>query len=240
MSLWSKIITALRGGINEAGEAIVDTQALRILDQEIRDATDELNNSKASLAGRMARQKVSETQCSTLITNITEYEGYALQAINKNDEALAADLAAKIASLEKQLNTEQVAHTELTQSTNSLRDSTRLAERNIDLLKHQVETVKATENVQRAQAAVSQRQQDSNAKLTTAMQSLERIKAKQALQNAQLNAEQELAEETADDSLNTRMEEAGIIPGELDGEAVLARLKHQATLRIESDSQGNN
>ena len=35
MNIWSKMMTALRGGVNEAGEAIIDSQALRILDQEI-------------------------------------------------------------------------------------------------------------------------------------------------------------------------------------------------------------
>ena len=37
-SIWSKLFTALRGGASEVGESIVDQQALRILDQEIRDA----------------------------------------------------------------------------------------------------------------------------------------------------------------------------------------------------------
>ena len=34
----SKIMTALRGKANESGQAVVDSQALRILDQEIRDS----------------------------------------------------------------------------------------------------------------------------------------------------------------------------------------------------------
>ena len=46
MNVWSKLMTALRGGTNELGESIIDTQALRILDQEVRDAAEELKNSK--------------------------------------------------------------------------------------------------------------------------------------------------------------------------------------------------
>ena len=45
MTVWSKLLSALRGGANEVGEAIVDSQALRILDQEIRDADVELRKS---------------------------------------------------------------------------------------------------------------------------------------------------------------------------------------------------
>ena len=38
MNIMEKMMTALRGGVNEAGEAVVESQALRILDQEVRDA----------------------------------------------------------------------------------------------------------------------------------------------------------------------------------------------------------
>jgi len=99
--------------------------------------------------------------------------------------------------------------------------------------------VRATENVQRAQAAVAQRHSDSNSRLSTAMDSLERIKEKQGLKSAQLNAAQELAEEVSDDSLNNRLEAAGITSDSLNGDVVLARLKSKLTLRIESDNHAN-
>ena len=56
MNVWSKLLTALRGGANEMGEAVVDSQALRILDQEIRDADLELRRSREALAEIMAKQ----------------------------------------------------------------------------------------------------------------------------------------------------------------------------------------
>ena len=48
MSVWKKLVTALKGGATEAAEAVVDSQALRILDQEIRDAKEELRKSDHS------------------------------------------------------------------------------------------------------------------------------------------------------------------------------------------------
>ena len=66
MNIWAKMMTALRGGVNEAGEAIVDSQALRILDQEIRDAAEELKRSKDSLANIIARQKLAAEKCKNL------------------------------------------------------------------------------------------------------------------------------------------------------------------------------
>ena len=157
MNVWSKLITALRGGANEAGEAIVDLQALRILDQEVRDATEELVKSRESLAEMMAREKVAEQKCFTLNGKITEFEDYAIQALHKNDESLAQELAEKIADLENQLNIEQSACDGYKSNADSLRKAIKQADKQIKELKHQVDTVRATENVQRAQAAVAQR-----------------------------------------------------------------------------------
>ncbi len=240
MSVWSKIITALRGGVNEVGEAIADSQALRILDQEIRDAEEELKNSKDSLAEMMAGQKVAEQKCTSLNAKITEFEDYAIQVLEKNDEALALDLAGKIADLEKQLNAEQNACNGFTRDTDALRDAIKRADQNIIQLKHEVNTVRATEDVQRTQASVSQRHSDSNSRLTTAIDSLERIKEKQALKNARFNAEQELAEDLSEDTLNQRLEAAGIISESMTADTVLARLKNKMMLQIESDNHSNN
>lgn len=240
MNVWSKVITALRGGANEAGLAIADTQALRILDQEVRDANEELTNSKNSLAEMMARQKVAEQKCTTLNRKITEFEDYAVQALEKNDESLALDLAEKIADLEQQLITEQNACNDFTNNADKLRNAIKLADHNIKRLKHQVDTVRATENVQRAQAAVAQRHSDSNSKLSTAMDSLERLKEKQELKSARFIAAQELSEELSEDTLNHRLEAAGIVPGGLNSDAVLTRLKNKMTLRLETDNPTND
>jgi phage shock protein A len=225
MNVWAKMITALRGGVNEAGEAIVDTQALRILDQEIRDADDELNESKNALAEIMARHKLSQEKASRLESEVADNEGYALKALEQNDESLATEVAEKIASLENQLATEQQAGGGFKDSAERLRDAINQAEHNIRHLKQQVDTVKAVDNVQRAQAAVAERFSGSNSKLRTAMDSLERIKEKHALQDAKSSAAQELASEVPDTSLTRKLQEAGIAPKGKQASDVLARLK---------------
>jgi phage shock protein A len=225
MNVWAKMITALRGGVNEAGEAIVDTQALRILDQEIRDAGDELNESKNALAEIMARHKLSQEKASRLESEVVENEGYALKALDKNDEPLATEVAEKIASLENQLATEREAGAGFKNSAERLRDAVKQAEHNIRHMKQQVDTVKAVDNVQRAQAAVAERFSGSNSKLRTAMDSLERIKTKHALQDAKNSAAQELASEVPETSLTRKLQEAGIAPKGKQASDVLARLK---------------
>lgn len=227
MNIWAKMITALRGGVNEAGEAVVDSQALRILDQEVRDSSEELKRSKDSLAEIMARQKLAEEKCKKIKKAIEEHEGYALKALEKGDEPLAREVAEKIADLENQLISEQEANDGYTESVAKFRLAIQLAEKNIKRLKQQVDTVKATENVQRAQSAVAERHSGSNSKLRTAMDSLERIKERQALKDAQISAASELAQDGPDSSLKAKLEAAGITPNGANVDDILSRIKEK-------------
>ena len=227
MNLWSKMLTALRGGMNEAGEAVIDTQALRILDQEVRDASSELKLSKESLVSIIAQQKVTEQKVSSLKDSITEYEGYAIKALNKEDEVLAMEVAEKIADLENQLISETEAVDGFSSSANSLKAAITSADNNIKRLKQQIDTVKATESVQRAQESVSQRYAGSNSKLQTAMDSLQRIKEKQALTAAKLQATEELHAETGEQSLQDKLQKAGIAQQGQQASSVLERLKNK-------------
>lgn len=225
MNIWAKMITALRGGVNEAGEAVVDSQALRILDQEVRDSSEELKRSKDSLAEIMARQKLAEEKCKKMKKTIEEHEGYALKALEQGDEPLAREVAEKIAELENQLTSEQEAHDSYAESVTKFRLAIQLAEKNIKRLKQQVDTVKATENVQRAQSAVAERHSGSNSKLRTAMDSLERIKERQALKDAQISAANELAQDGLETSLKSKLEAAGIAPSGASVDDILSRIK---------------
>lgn len=226
MNVWSKLLTALRGGANEAGEAMVDSQALRILDQEIRDADQELRKSKEALAEIMARQKLAAERANGSAAKIAEYESYALKALEAGNENLAQEVAQKIANLENDLAVEREQADGFAASVTQLRKAVTQAEGNIKHLKQQVDTVKATESVQKAQQAVAQRYGGSQSKLHTAVESLERIKQKQAERAAKMEAAAELASTSnPDDALDVKLREAGIVAGSTSADSVLARLK---------------
>lgn len=228
MNIWAKMMTALKGGVNEAGEAIVDSQALRILDQEVREASEALQQSKNSLAEIMARQKVAEEKAAQLKKKIEEHEGYAIKALEKGDEGLAHEVAEKLADLENQLVQEHESASAFAEQAAKMRTAIQQTERNLKRLKQQVDTVKANESVQRAQAAVAERHSGSHSKMRTAMDSLERIKEKQALKAAQMEAASELAEQTSEVSLQAKLEAAGITPNGNNPNDILERLKLKA------------
>lgn len=227
MNIWSKMITALRGGVNEAGEAIVDAQALRILDQEIRDASEELNKSKDGLASLIAQQKLAEEKVSSLKADIKKNEGFILAALEKKDEDLARELAVRVANFENSLESESDAAKNFKQQAEHLRESIRTAEHQVKQLKQQTETVKATEAVQRAQKVVAERHNGSNSKLRTALDSLDRIQENQKLSAAKMAAATELAQESTGTSLDQKLRDAGIT-GSNGADDVLARLKSKA------------
>lgn len=234
MNMWSKLITAVRGGVNDMGDTIIDTQAIRILDQEIRDADEELKKSRESLAEIMAKQKVAEESLKRYDVKIAEYDGYGIKALQTGDEALALEVAAQIANIEEQRGVEQQQVDEYADSVAKLRKTIAQAESNIKRLKQQVDIVKATESVQKAQITVARRYGGSKAKLQTALDSMERVRRRQTETAARLDANEELVNELDNDPLKEKLKKAGIISGNSGAEAVLARLKVKAV----SNEQG--
>ena len=225
MSIWAKVATAVRGGVSEAGEAIADNQALRILDQEIRDADNGLSKSKEALTGIIAKRKLADKKVDGLKSSLTEYEGYAMQALDKGDEELAGEIAGKIADLETELMGEEGVAKSFAGSESQLRKAVSQTEANLKRLKQQVDTVKATETVQKAQAAVAARHSGTGSSMRSALDSLERLKNKQAERAAKFEAASELAESTEEVSLDDKLKAAGIVGGGASGGDVLARLK---------------
>lgn len=232
MVILKKLITALRGGINEMGESLVDSQALRILDQEIRDADNDLREAKESLANIMAQQKVADKHVDKTKAKIAEYENYAIKALDNKDEALALEVAEKIALLENELANHQKQADNFAQSVANLRQTISQTEINIRNLKQQVDIVKATESVQKAQSVVSQRYGGSTAKLQTALDSLDRIKQRQEKTAATIEAKNELAMSESHDPLEKKLKAAGISSDSQNAATILAKLKEKQTKLI--------
>lgn len=225
MSIWKKIITAVRGGVSEAGEAIVDANAIRILEQEQRDAEAALLKARNGLVDIKARHKLSQQRLDALNNDIANWEGKAMAALNKGEETLATECAAKVAEIEGQRNQEQVLADQFGQQANALQAQLSKAEAQIKGLKQQVEMAKARESVQQARVATATATGGANGKLETAVDSLARIKQRQDERDAKLEAAEELANAASGGDLERRLQQAGIGASATSGADVLARLK---------------
>jgi len=225
MSIFKKIMTAIRGGASEIGETIVDANATRIFEQEIRDAEHHLTKAKRDLTGVMAQQMAANREVDRLKREIVEHEGYAMQAMEKGDETLALAVAEKIATLESELATQQQALDSFSGNADRLKELVKKSERQVAEYKRQLSMVKTTESVQKATSAITDNFSSSNSKLLNAKDSLERIKAKQQKFDDQMKAAELLASEDTDNSLKAQLKAAGIGANDNSANSVLARLK---------------
>lgn len=227
-SIWSKLFTALRGGASEVGEAIADQQALRILDQEIRDADSALANAKRELVTIMAKHKLSAERVAQYNAKIKDLESKAMAALQANREDLALEVAEAISTLTNELDGEQKQTTEFGAYADKMRKDITKAEARIKSLRQQVDMAKARESVQKAQVSASIASGGANGKLETAVGTLNRLQAKQEQRAAELEASDELADASTGNDLERKLREAGITPDQGSANAILDRLKKQS------------
>lgn len=224
MSVWKKLVTAVKGGANEAAEAVVDSQALRILDQEIREAKEELRKSDQALTSIIAKRKLAEQKVASFDKSIKQYEQHAVAAAEKGEQALALECAQKVVEIKEQQTSEQNYVTQFSNSEASLRKNISDAKANLRRMEQQVDMVKATQSVQKAQASVSSRHVGANSKMKTAAESLERIQAKQQQRQAEFEAASELAADETGESLEAKLRDAGIGGSNSSADDELARI----------------
>ena len=227
MSIFNKLVTAVRGGVTEAGEAIIDSQAIRILEQELRDSKSALEDAKTGLTEIIAEKMGVERKVKNLKEKINEHESYALQAMDKGDESLALDIANKIAEYEQDLTIQQGILDGYESKVASLKKIIRQTERNIQAMGREISVVKTTEKVQKANELAAAKFSGSNSSLTSATDSLERIKARQQKREDQSAAALKLESEDKGGDLQARLKNAGIVDSGSSASSILERLKKQ-------------
>jgi phage shock protein A len=225
MSILRKIMTAVRGGAREVGELVVDANGTRIFEQEIKDAEHHLRKAKHDLTDVMAKQMQAARQVQSLKSEITEHEGYTVQALEKDDEGLALEIAEKIARLETDLVDQQQVSDTFTSHVSRLKDLVRKAEKQIKEYERQLSMVKTTESVQKASAAITDNFASSSSKILSAKDSLERIKKRQQDNFDRLKAAEEMESEGTDKGLDDKMRALGIGEQSSSANSVLDRIK---------------
>lgn len=232
MSILAKILTLFRGVATEAGQTVVDKNATRILDQEIRDAQTASVHAKEDLTKMMAQQKLAADRLEAKRAKKAEYENHIGRLLGQGDQALARDVAGKVAQLEGEIASEEKSQGGVVTAVQKLHASIKTADRRIESLQQQVDQVKANESVLRAQSAISARHSGQNAKLRTALDSLDRVKTRQLEQSAQIEAAETLALSDGDGDLEQRLAAAGVVPGQVSADAVLARYQTTTVTQV--------
>ncbi len=225
MDILRKLLTAIRGGAREVGEAVVDAQGTRILEQEIKDAKDSLEKAKSNLADVMAHETQAQRKLQLIKSQIQEREGNVNEALDKGEEALALELAEKIAGLEGELAQQEEVVTSYADHVANLKELMAEAERQVNEYERQLAMVKTTESVHKTTEAISDTFTETSSSVRSAKETLERIKAKQQHSEDRLKAAQALEREAGDASLEEKMAAAGVGQSSTQGSDVLARIK---------------
>lgn len=225
MSALARLFGRLRGGLVEAGDALVGSQAQRILDVEIRRADERLHALRTELAAlKVQRLGLSDDLLATQDA-IDRREAQAMKALASGEMPIAHELAAVIAALEQQRQCEHDALQRIDARIEQLRLDIEMWSNTLRRLKHQLDTMRASEGVQLAQATVASRQPAAAGLPRTALEAVQRMKARERARTRHDGR----ASVGADpgDPLDTRLQAAGIIAPNPQAAAVIARLQKQ-------------
>ncbi len=227
MNILKKIITAIRGGSREIGEAIVDSQGTRIFAQEIEDAKESLNQAKHNLTEVMAKEMQAERKIVALQEKIHQHEQFVAEALAKNEEKLALEIAGKVATLEAEKAEYDKAKAAYSEHVAKLKQLMETSERQLADYERQLTLVKTTENVQKTTATITDNFSAANSTLLSAKESLERIRQKQEDFDDRYLAAEQLEKASSGANLQEKMQKAGIGESASGAQAVLARIKQQ-------------
>ena len=210
MSVIKKVVTLLRGSAREIAENVVDANATRIYEQEIIDAKQSILEARSSLADVMAKEMQSTRAVTRLEGEIAHYEGLALEALNKAHEALAEEVAAKVAGLEQELEEQRKAHASYGNQVLKLKELIKAAEAKIREHEREIAIARTTESVYKATQSISDNIGHSGSRLASARESLERIKQRHEHLADRLQASEQLDRELGEKALATKLADAGI------------------------------
>ena len=226
MGVLRDMLTALRGGASEVGEAIVDANAIRILEQEIRDAESAIASAKQSLTRMKSSEIKLKREMATLDADVADYERKAVAALNAGEEALATEVAERIAELESDRNDKGSEQAALDAEINKIHAMIKARERTIQKNKRELDKVRTVQELQRATASVSRNFAATGSSSHRVSQALERVKAKQENWQDRMQAGEWLEGQEAGDDIDAKLRAKGIgASGGGGANDVLARLK---------------
>lgn len=225
MKFLRDIVTAVRGGINEAGEAVVDSQALRILEQEIRDADAAIGNAKVSLSQLKAKEIGLAKQIHELDVDIEDYTAKARAALAADKRDLARTIAEKIAELTESKTDLQEQHDALEVQVNKIYQVIKVREKQKDKNRLELQKAKTYEDLQKTQVAVAAAMPTNDSSAKRVQRALDRVKQKQSDAENKMSADQWLNDLEQGSDLDAQIAAAGIGEQKSSADDILAKLE---------------
>lgn len=220
--------TLVRGAAAEAEQAVFDANAIRILEQQLREAAGALEYSKRELACAMAHRASEARAAEALEARRAELEQAAVEALAGGREDLANDAATVIAATEDELNERRAASKRFDTDIARLRMLSDNGRKRLAELRRGLEMARAQEALRRAGANGRRALATGSGALREAEATLAKIREKHMHSDDFAEACEVLEADTAERAIDKRMAEAGFGPNlKTKPTDVLERLKRK-------------
>jgi phage shock protein A len=224
MSILKNLMTALRGNVSNAGEAIVDHQAITILEQEIRDGKDSIAKSYVAIRNLKAEAIKLQADVSDIDEDIVGYTAKAKQLVSEDKMDLAQKTAQRVADLtNKKVGVKENADN-LTQQVDTLLAKVKAFETQLQQDQIDLEQLKTFEAVHKVQQQIVSSTPTVNSDRKRIERAKSRVKQRQENVEAKMAADDWMGHATKADDLDSQLAAAGIGETGTSADDILASL----------------
>ena len=225
MRIIKDLLTAVKGGLSDVGESIVDANAIKILRQEIREAEEAIQTAKQSLSKLKADEIGMKKELSSLNEDINDYTAKAKGALTKGDEALARKIAGRIQELTTKKSGVEDQQTALANQVEKIYAVIKQRESGIRQNRLELQKAETYENLQKTQRVVAAAMPTNDSSAKRVSRALDRVKKKQSDIENEMDADQWLADLEAGNDLDKEIANAGLDENSASVDDILASLK---------------
>lgn len=233
MTMLRKLASLFTATLQQPLHDMLDHNAITIFEQEIRQAEEALPTARYHLASVMAERKKLEREIGQLQESLQRRLLQTQAALDKSEEALALELANQIAEDEVLLENLSRQATALQAQEVTLTQRMRKAVQSVQHYRRELALAKSNRHAHNALGALGTCSSDLSTRLSDMESSLQKIRQQQAHSDDLNNALDQIQAEMSGETLQKRLQAAGISSGRHDGLAVLARLKKKSMREAE-------
>jgi phage shock protein A len=223
-NIFGDIVTAIRGGASEVGEAIVDSQALRILEQEIRDAQDGIARAKLALRDLKAKEVGLKRELTELEADEADYLAKAKLAMEKGNQDLAREVAQRVADIRANKAEIESRYTVLEGEVKKIYQVIQQREKLIEKNKIDLQKAKTVEELNKTKKATMAAMPTSENRAKRVQRALVRVQKKHSDFENQLEADEWMQEMETGADLDKKLAAAGIGNTSSSADDILAEL----------------
>ena len=178
------LATLLRGQAAEAEEDLIDRNAFRILDQQIRDVMADAELGKRALAVAMVQQEAEGRRAAKAEATLADLEARAVAALQGGREDLAREAAAAILAVEADRDAARSTHAGFENEVAAMQAAYRDATRRLAALQRGRSVAQAAEAVRRLRAGARHGNLAAASSLADGEATLARLRSRQCRETA--------------------------------------------------------